>query len=324
MTSCDSVGLESRRFGEASPEGTVEAGQADSRSILESLDAANLFIVPLDDERRWYRYHRLFSDLLRKRLRQTHRDLVPVLHRRASEWHEQQGTMAAAIDHALAAEDFERAADLIEGCVEATFIRSEVVTFLHWMERLPDEWARTRPTLCFYHAWALLMSGGSLDAVEQRLQDIACLQEAAGGGEVMPGRMAALRAYTSLFQGDTVRTAELCREALETLPESDLFLRSIVTWMLSLASLADGDLEDADQALQDLARKGQEVGNPLTAVTALCYQARLQVRAGTAAPGQGDPGAGAATGDRPAGATIPHRQRGDDWAGEPLGGMERP
>ncbi len=268
------------RFGELGPAGMTPSGHADSRSILESLDAANLFIVPLDDERRWYRYHRLFADLLRKRLRLTHPDLVPVLHRRASEWHEAQGMVAPAIDHALAAEDFERAADLIEGCVEATFMRSEVVTFLHWMERLPGEWARTSPTLCFYHAWAVLMSGGSMDVVEQRLNDVACLQEAAGGEEVMPGRMTALRAYTALFQADTARTVELCRVALETLPESDLFLRGIVGWLLSLASLYDGELEDAEQALEDLARKGQDVGNPLTAVTALCYQARLQVRAG--------------------------------------------
>jgi LuxR family maltose regulon positive regulatory protein len=275
---CDAVRFGFSKAPGSSP-GTAEPGQANSRSILKSLDAANLFIVPLDDERRWYRYHRLFSDLLRKRLRQTHPELVPVLHRRASEWHEQQGTMAAAIDHALAGEDFARAAALIDGCVEATFMRSEVVTFLHWMERLPDEWVRTRPTLCFYQAWALLMSGGSLDVVEQRLQDIDCMQEAAEG-EVMPGRMAALRAYTSLFQADTVRTAELCREALRNLPESDLFLRGIVGWMLSLTSLFDGDLEDASQALTELARKSQEIGNPLTAVTALCYQARLQMRAG--------------------------------------------
>jgi LuxR family maltose regulon positive regulatory protein len=271
---------ETARSGEPGPAGMTPAGHADSRSILESLDAANLFIVPLDDERRWYRYHRLFSDLLRKRLRQTHPDLVPVLHRRASEWHEVQGMVAAAIDHALAAEDFERAADLIEGSVEATFMRSEVVTFLHWMERLPDEWARTSSTLCFYHAWAILMSGGPMEVAEQRLQDVACLQEAAGGEGLMPGRMAALRAYTALFRADTARSAELCREALETLPESDLFLRGIVGWLLSLSALYDGDLEDAEQVLQDLARKGQEVGNPLTAVTALCYQARLQVRAG--------------------------------------------
>jgi len=78
------------------------------------LEAANLFIVPLDDERRWYRYHRLFADLLRKRLQRQSPDLVPSLHRRASAWHEQQGLMAVAIEHALAAQDLERAVTLIE------------------------------------------------------------------------------------------------------------------------------------------------------------------------------------------------------------------
>ncbi|MFN2183068.1 MAG: LuxR C-terminal-related transcriptional regulator, partial [Anaerolineae bacterium] len=274
------------RFGlPRAPDSHAGAGMptpAASQPVLESLDAANLFIVPLDDERRWYRYHRLFSDLLRKRLHQAQRDLVPELHRRASEWHEQQGMMAAAIDHALAAEDFERAADLIEEQMEATLMRSEVATFMSWVERLPGEQVRTRPTLCFYHAWTLLMSGGSLEAVEQRLQDIACMQETEvdAGDKSMSGRMAALRAYTTLFQADTGHTVELCRQALENLPESDQFLRGVVTWMLSLAHVADGDLKNGSQALTEVARKGQAIGNPMIAVTALCYQAKLQVRQG--------------------------------------------
>jgi LuxR family maltose regulon positive regulatory protein len=274
------------RFGEErAPDSHTGVGLPEtvaSQLILESLDSANLFIVALDDERRWYRYHRLFSDLLRKRLRQTHRDLVPVLHRRASEWHEEQGMMAAAIDHALAAEDFERAADLIEEHMEATLMRSEVATFMHWAERLPNEWMRTRPTLCFYHAWTLLMSGGSLDLVEQRLQDIACMQDVEddAGDRVMPGRMAALRAYTTLFKADTGHTIELCREALESLPEGDQFLRGVVTWMLSLARVADGDIENGSLELTEVARRGQAIGNPMIAVTALCYQAKLQVRQG--------------------------------------------
>jgi LuxR family maltose regulon positive regulatory protein len=251
-----------------------------SQSILEYLEAANLFIVPLDDERRWYRYHRLFSDLLRKRLWQRSSDLLPALHRRASAWHEQQGLMAAAIDYALAAHDFERAVTLIEDSVEATLMRSEVTTFLNWVERLPDQWVRSRPTLCFFHAWALMMSGRSLDAVEQRLQDMACVQDAPECTGMMAGRVAALRAYLMLFQADMHRAAELCHQALEHLPESDLFLRSIVAWILSLARLADGSLQDGSQALIELSRMSQEIGNPLVAVAALCHQAKLQMRQG--------------------------------------------
>jgi len=217
---------------------------------------------------------------LRKRLRQAYPGLVPVLHRRASDWHEQQQMMALAIDHALAAEDFERAIELIERNMEETLMRSEVATFVRWVEQLPNERVRTRPTLCFYHAWTLLMSGCSLDLVEQRMQDIACMQDVETSDQVMPGRMAALRAYATLFQADTQHTIALCREALENLPESDQFLRGVVTWMLSLARVADGELEDGNEALTEVVRKGQEIGNPMIAVTALCFQARLQVRQG--------------------------------------------
>jgi LuxR family maltose regulon positive regulatory protein len=253
---------------------------AGGQENLESLERANLFIVPLDEERRWYRYHRLFSDLLRKRLRQTYPDLVPVLHGRASQWHEQQGLMAAAIDHALDADDLDRAAALIEESVEATFMRSEVSTYLHWVERLPEESMRTRPTLCFFHAWALLMTGLSVEVVEQRLQDMACVQDGAEIDDVLPGRMAALHAYVALMQADMQRAAELSSQAMERLPESAEFLRSLVAWILSLAQLFDTDLRESSLALQQVARKGQEIGNPLIAVTALCYQAKLQARQG--------------------------------------------
>jgi LuxR family maltose regulon positive regulatory protein len=251
-----------------------------SQSILEYLDAANLFIIPLDDERQWYRYHRLFSDLLRKRLWQTFSDLVPVLHRRASSWHAQQGLMTEAIEHALAAQDYERAASLIEDNVEAALMRSEVTTFLNWVERLPDEWVRSRPKLCFFHAWVLLMSGSSLDIVEQRLQNIASIQDSSVLTGTMAGRMDVLRAYYMIFQADIHRAAALCRQALEHLPESDMFLRGIATWILSLARLADGDIQDSEQILKEVARLSQEIGNQLVAVGALRDQAKLQMRQG--------------------------------------------
>jgi LuxR family maltose regulon positive regulatory protein len=262
------------------PSSFVCRPSSSSQEILEHLESANLFIVPLDEERRWYRYHRLFSDLLRKRLWQTSPDLVPALHRQASAWHEKHGLMAAAIDHALAGHDFERAVILIEESVEATLMRSEVTTFLNWVERLPEELVRARPTLCFFHAWALLMSGHSPRVLEQRLADIASVEDAPEVAGVMAARMTAFRAYIMLFRANTRAAAELCQQSLEYLPESDLFLRSIVAWILSLARLDDGNLQDGKQALQEVARMGQETGNSLIAVTALCHQAELQTRQG--------------------------------------------
>ena len=146
---------------------------ADSQAILEYLEHNNLFVVPLDNERRWYRYHRLFADLLRSRLRRAHPDLVPILHRRAGEWFEGNGLTAPAIGHMLRAGDFERAAGLIEQIAEATLMRSELATFLGWVDALPDELVRDRPSLCVFQAWALLLAGRPLDAVEARLQDAA-------------------------------------------------------------------------------------------------------------------------------------------------------
>ena len=144
-------------------------GGSDGESTLNWLERANLFVVPLDGERRWYRYHRLFADLLQSRLQRTQPDLAPVLHQRASLWCEQNGLQDEAIEHALAAPDFGRAATLIEANAEAALMRSEVTIFLNWLDRLPDEQVHSSPALCFYHAWALLMSGGSLEEAEALL-----------------------------------------------------------------------------------------------------------------------------------------------------------
>ncbi|MBN1485295.1 MAG: tetratricopeptide repeat protein [Chloroflexia bacterium] len=271
---CDAV-LDRKTTAPETPTGPVP----DAQTILEHLEAANLFIVPLDHERCWYRYHRLFSDLLQKRLAQATPELVPQLHRRASAWHEQQGLVATAIDHALAAQDDERAANLIEKNVEAILMRSEVVTFLHWVERLPAARMHNRPTLCFFHAWALLMSGRSLDVVERRLQDMDCGQRPMENIE-MDGRIAALRAYIMLFYGDVESAAKLGRQALEQLPESDHFLRSVLSWIQSLARLAEGNYQNGKRALHEIATTSQEMGNPLIAVVALCQYAKLQMRQG--------------------------------------------
>lgn len=277
---CDAIMIESERaqpLGKSQAAGNPAGG---AQSVLEHLESANLFIVPLDDERRWYRYHRLFSDLLRKRLWQTFPELVPVLHSRASDWYEQQGFAGEAIQHALAAKSYERAAALIEANVETTLMRSEVKTLLSWMERLPEEYERKQPRLSFFHTWALLMGGQSLEVIERRLQSMANIQGAAEGASATTGHMAALCAYLRLFQADFQLAARLSQQALETLPESDYFLRSISTWILSMVRLASGDLQDGKQALDKVIRTSLEAGNPLIAVAALSHRARFQMRQG--------------------------------------------
>ncbi|MCJ7737199.1 MAG: LuxR family transcriptional regulator, partial [Anaerolineae bacterium] len=198
-----------------------------SRSILEHIEHANLFLVPLDDRREWYRYHRLFSDLLQQRLAQTAKDAIPELHRRASRWFEENGWVSAAIEHALAAEETERAADLIEENAEATLMRGEIATFLRWADALPDESLPKRPLLCILYAWTLLLSGHSLDTIEPRLQ------EAELHGTTR-GHATALRGMVAAFQGKSRPAMEYCEQALDQLPPEERFARDIATWILNL------------------------------------------------------------------------------------------
>ena len=137
---------------------------------MEALERGNFFVVPLDDRRHWYRYHHLFAEVLSAHLREDQPDQVAALHRRASKWYEQHGSAADAIRHALAAEDFARAADLVELAWPAMRRSRQEATVLGWLKALPDELFRCRPVLSVEYAGALL-AGGELEAVEDRLRD---------------------------------------------------------------------------------------------------------------------------------------------------------
>jgi LuxR family maltose regulon positive regulatory protein len=146
-------------------------GQEGGKAMLEALERGNLFVVPLDDKRRWYRYHQLFADDLQARLLEEHPDQVPVLHARASEWYERNGQPDDTIHHALAAADFERVAGLVERVARATMRRSnQSARLLEWLKVVPDDLVRARPVLSTYYAFALL-GMGEMDAAATRLSD---------------------------------------------------------------------------------------------------------------------------------------------------------
>ena len=145
-------------------------GQERSNALLEALERGNLFVVPLDDKRHWFRYHHLFADVLHAHLMEEQPDQAPTLHRRASEWYEQNGSPADAIRHALAAEDFERAASLVELAALEMLGSGPEATLFGWLEALPDELVRSRPVLSVYYAFADWVTS-VLEAAEARLQD---------------------------------------------------------------------------------------------------------------------------------------------------------
>ena len=157
------------------------SGHDGGKAMLEALDRRNLFLVPLDDRRQWYRYQHLFADVLQARLLDERRDDVPELHRRASLWYEQNGERAEAIRHALAAEDYPKAADLAELALPDLRRDRQSAALLGWLERLPDDVVRVRPVLSTGYAWTLL-EAGRLEAAEARLQDAEGWLDTAGRG----------------------------------------------------------------------------------------------------------------------------------------------
>jgi ATP/maltotriose-dependent transcriptional regulator MalT len=234
-----------------------------SNEILEYLDRSNLFIIPLDDRRDWFRYHRLFDDLLRRRLQYAHSDLVPDLHERASHWFEQNGYLEEAIEHAFHAKDMQRAADLLENAAETMMMRSQVTTLRSWLDRLPDEQIATRPTLCVYHAWALFLNNQSLEIVEARL---ALIDSKA---EPISSKAAPLKAFIAAFRGSMLQASSFARQALDRLPEEDRFLRGMAYLVLATSEMSEGNLEAGYQALDQAAQISSQTGNILVSVMVL-------------------------------------------------------
>jgi LuxR family maltose regulon positive regulatory protein len=278
---CDAV-----RFGEAespssSSRSAVRFGEAESPNssqvILEGLERANLFLVPLDDERRWYRYHHLFADLLRSRLQQILPDLVPILHLRASRCQEQNGYIAEAVGHALLIPDAERVAYLIEGNALAILERGELTTLVGWLDTLPEDVVRSHPWLSVSYAWVLVYTG-QLDIVESYLRDAEGALASPGGH--IAGHIAAIRAYATDLAGDKHRTAELARKALEYLPEADLRTRGLAMSLLIPALYWSGDPAGADEITDQAIAISQASDDSLVAVRVLCELAELQVARG--------------------------------------------
>ena len=253
-------------------------GHSNSQVTLRALERANLFVIALDQKRAWYRYHQLFSDLLRQRLEQSQPDRIPVLHQRASEWYEENGWESEAIDHALAAEDFERAAQLIMRTCWGMLAQGERATLLGWLEALPDHLVRSRPRLCLTAAWGFL-AAMELEAVEPCLKDAEQAVRAAPLADQVPallGEIATIRTTLASLRGDVPQIIELAHQALAQLPEENVFLRGMVTNVLGTGSEASGETVAASQAFAQAADLCRQAGNPVVALISLCNLGRMQ------------------------------------------------
>jgi LuxR family maltose regulon positive regulatory protein len=220
-------------------------GVPGSAARLEALERANLFLVPLDDQREWYRYHHLFAEMLRARLLDEHADTVAGLHARASVWFERHGETADAIVHALDAGEFERAAELIKAAVPTMQQQRRELTLAGWFDLLPDEVVRGDPELGIAFA-GVLLSSGRTDGVERLLADAEAAAGSSSAGILALRRGIALyRAAQSLTRGDLAESLAQSAVAVELAAAGSHLDRGSAHGIRGLALWALGDLEAA-------------------------------------------------------------------------------
>lgn len=267
-----------------------------SQRMLEHLEAANLFLLALDDERRWYRYHPLFADLLRRRLSlRIGPEGVTRLHLQASAWFEQSDLAVEAVSHALASGDAERLAHLVEHNALAALFQGQRATALRWLEALPEEMVRSRPWLCLAYAW-VMASSGQWDMVESLLTSAECSsrvwETGCRGGEAEPGTPArarpaearrlaghllALQAYLTGIRGDVDTARELARSALACVPAEDRALRSFAATLLGSTLRLSGDLAGAERVWSEALAESRLAGDAQSMVVLLGSLASLQL-----------------------------------------------
>ena len=266
---CDAVLLDSSVLGQAT---------------LEYLERVNLFIVPQDNERRWYRYHHLFGDLLRKRLGQSFTPGgIAELHIHASDWYENNDLMLEAFHHAAAANDIERSVRLIESRKMPLHLRGVATAILGWLESLPKTLLDARPTLWWKQAAMLLIIGQPMD-VEEKLQAIEAALASTGlpgagmdeSSRDLVGKIAAARANVAQAQAQPETTLVQARRALEYLHPNDLNNRSMAIRSMGFAYYLQEDLAAAGRAYAEALSLGQESGDIINILMASIRLGQIQ------------------------------------------------
>jgi LuxR family transcriptional regulator, maltose regulon positive regulatory protein len=238
---------------------TAVTGQEGGRAVLEALERDNLFVIPMDDRRHWYRYHHLFADVLRGRLLDERPDLVPELHRLAATWHEGEGDVDEAIGHYLAGTDFARAGELVETVIPSLRRDRREATLRGWLETVPAEVLRTRPVLSNALAGARMSTGvfrgveELLDATERSLDPVAGEPPPPMSARFvneeeylrLPADIAVHRAGLALVRGDLEQTVAHARRALDLVGDTDPVTRGAALALTGLAAWSTGDLDTA-------------------------------------------------------------------------------
>ena len=264
-------------------------GRTDGKSLLESLERANMFVIALDDKRQWYRYHHLFGDMLRSHLMIERKDAVSDLHRRASTWYEKNNFTQDAIRHAIAAEDFSQAARLVEMAAHQMFVGGQMYTLYKWLNALPESFIAMQPVLCMWSAWGAI-ENNSLDHVDRFVDHANNGLDAENGSkkvvydedtfEALPGILTLAHGIKAQIEGKEDVCLQHIQRALVLLPENQHLWHGAARAILGLASWRAGDLALAYKSFAEGLAKIGEVGEIHFQVTGTHVLADIRIAEG--------------------------------------------
>jgi len=279
-------------------EAVVNIKSTSGKKFLAHIQLANLFIVPLDDKRQWFRYHHLFAEALLARLKTQQPDKIKILNQRASAWYEENDLLDEAIRHAFAADDYERVANLCELAWPEMDLSLQTETWFSWVKTLPENIIEARPVLNVNYAWALLYVG-ELEAALTRLEKIEAQLEQTNNNfantdklpvgiivfdnkqyNLLPATVASAKGYHAQSLGDVTSTIKYTRQTLALLPSDDHFKRGGATALLGLAYYSIGELKSAFQTFSDSIDSIKKSGHGLYVIGGTFVLADIRIAQG--------------------------------------------
>ena len=247
-----------------------QPGEISSQKILQYLEHENLFVIPLDDEGYWYRYHHLFQDLLLMRLKQSTPERIQTLHQSAANWYETNGWISEAVQHYIQGTDFERAADLVEQHTLQLFAQGKLDQLMNWIQKLPADFAARRPWLSIHQAWVMAFAGKNPEAESfiQHVIDVSAAKDPLPNErKKLWTEIQGIRALISITSGD-IQKALASADLIDTEIHSDhLFARSVIRWSHGFAWRMQGKLDKSISAFREVLQIGKQINNLWTLST---------------------------------------------------------
>lgn len=243
----------------------------ESQIILEELEKNNMFVIPLDDERKWYRYHHLFADLLKQRLQLVDKEVVTALHNKACDWFEQHHMFDFAIGHALAIQNHEKCIQLVGKVVEKMWENGQHVAILKYGDSLPDELIQTNPEFCLYYSWILISAGQIqkakpfLESAELKTKNLIQENDSINGNiqyhQKLLGKIAVAFTYLYSLEEHSGKIFDYCKTAMENLTDDDPLWYSWAWFSSGIAHFSNGDLLESSVSFNNAFEYSKKSGN---------------------------------------------------------------